>query len=243
MSLPFRDAEHLPSRGTWDPARLPRQRKGITPQMHGRYPDYDVLAETDHWDEVTRRLVVDRVENVPPYRFFDEREVATLEPLCDSITAQDGDPRISVLAYVDEKLYENNGDGYQYFDLPTDQETWRTVARGLDEEARRSGRNSFAVLLEHEQHELCHCFSKGELYGSAWATFNVSRAWSLVVRYVCEAFYSHPWAWNEIGFGGPAYPRGYAAFGSPELGEEEHWEAKEAVDVDAQKDVQTKGLD
>ena len=34
-----------------------------------------------------------------------------------------------------------------------------------------------------------------------------------VMRAVLSAFYSHPWAWNEIGFGGPAYPRGYARFG------------------------------
>ena len=35
------------------------------------------------------------------------------------------------------------------------------------------------------------------------------RVWSLWSRYACTAFYSHPWAWNEIGFPGPAYPRGY----------------------------------
>jgi hypothetical protein len=202
-----------------------------------------VLAEVDHWDDVTRKLVVGRVENVPPYRFFGEREVPTLEAFCDCLTAQDDEPRIPVLAYVDEKLFENDGDGYQYFDMPTDQETWRTVARGLDDEAAKLGRDSFAVLVAHEQHEVVHRFDQGELYGGAWATFNVSRAWSIVVRYVCEAFYAHPWAWNEIGFGGPAYPRGYAAFGSPQLGEEEHWEAKEAVDVDAMQDTQRKGLD
>jgi hypothetical protein len=76
-----------------------------------------------------------------------------------------------------------------------------------------------------------------------WDELPCATAWSVVMRGVLSEFYSHPWAWNEIGFGGPAYPRGYAAFGSPELGEEEHWEAKESVDVDAQKDVQTKGLD
>ena len=29
----------------------------------------------------------------------------------------------------------------------------------------------------------------------------------------CTAFYSHPAAWNEIGFAGPAYPRGYKNLG------------------------------
>jgi Gluconate 2-dehydrogenase subunit 3 len=243
MSEYFHGAEHLPSRGTWDPARLPRQRKGTTPQMHGRYPDYDVLAEVEHWDEATRRLILDRVHDVPPVRFFDEREARTIGAFCDRITAQDEEPRIPVLAYLDEKLHENSGTGYQYFDLPSDQEVWRTIARGLDEEARKLGRDSYADLTEHEQNELCHAFAQGELYGGAWGTFNVARAFKVCVRDICEQFYAHPWSWNEIGFGGPAYPRGYAAFGNPTLGEEEHWEAKEAVDVDAQRDVQAKGLD
>ncbi|HEV2633587.1 MAG TPA: hypothetical protein VGX23_00480 [Actinocrinis sp.] len=33
--------------------------------------------------------------------------------------------------------------------------------------------------------------------------------WSLWTRYACTAFYSHPAAWTEMGFPGPAYPRGY----------------------------------
>ena len=33
------------------------------------------------------------------------------------------------------------------------------------------------------------------------------------MRAILAGFYSHPWAWNEIGFGGPAYPRGYMRTG------------------------------
>ena len=131
--MSFRDAGHLPSRGTWDPRRLPRQRRGVTPQLHGRYPDFDVLAEADHWDEVTRRVILERVDDVPPIRFFDERDARTLEAFCDRITAQDDEPRIRVLAYVDERLHEGTGVGYRYFDMPSDGDVWRTVARGLDD--------------------------------------------------------------------------------------------------------------
>ena len=35
------------------------------------------------------------------------------------------------------------------------------------------------------------------------------RFWLLLVHDVCAVYYAHPWAWDEIGFGGPAYPRGY----------------------------------
>ena len=52
------------------------------------------------------------------------------------------------------------------------------------------------------------------------------QVWSLWTRYACAAFYSHPWAWNEIGFGGPAYPRGYKNIGPDKR---EPWEVKDRV--------------
>jgi hypothetical protein len=226
-----------------DPQDLPKQRRGTTPQLVGRYPDYDVLSELDHWDEATRRVVLDRVENVPRFRFFDREDRPTLLAFCDLVTAQDSEPRIPVLAYVDEKLHAGKRDGWRYYDLPDDDETWRRVARGLDEEARRLTFASFAAAPLEAQIGIVHRFSTGDLHGGVWETLNVSRAFSVVMRYVAQAFYSHPWAWNEIGFGGPAYPRGYGAFGNPELGETEHWEADEAVDGDPVNDVRQRGLD
>ncbi len=46
----------------------------------------------------------------------------------------------------------------------------------------------------------------------------MAKAWAVVMRAVLGAFYSHPWAWNEIGFGGPAYPRGYMRLGVGQKG-------------------------
>jgi hypothetical protein len=238
MAFDFRDAVHLPhlrSEGDHaDPDELPRQRKGTTPQMHGRYPDFDVLAESDHWDETTRRVVHDRLERVPPFRFFDERERSILEAFCNVVTDQHREPRIPVLPYVDEKLFGGKLDGWQYADMPDDRETWRLVATGLDEAARGEWRApSFAEAPPSVQADIVKHFAAGSLRGEAWDRLNVSRAWGVVMRAVLSAFYSHPWAWNEIGFGGPAYPRGYAAFGSPGLGgEAESWEAREAVHTD-----------
>jgi hypothetical protein len=57
---------------------------------------------------------------------------------------------------------------------------------------------------------------------------------------VLAAFYSHPWAWNEIGFGGPAYPRGYARL-SP--GQREHWEAPPQFERDPVRDTAERGLE
>jgi hypothetical protein len=224
---------------------LPTQRRGTTPQMVGRYPDYDVLAEARHWDEATRRVVLDRVEQVPPFRFFGEDERETVKAFCDTITAQDAEPRIPVAAYVDEKLASGTFDGYQYFDMPDDRDVWRIVVRGLDQEARAAGAGSFGEAGLETRVDVCRRFSQARLHGGAWTELNVGRAWALVVRYACEAFYAHPWAWNEIGFGGPAYPRGYSRFGSPHIdgAEREAWEGEQAFDVDPVRDTRDRGLE
>lgn len=211
--------------------------------MVGRYPSFDVLREADHWDEATRRVVVDRVEHTPPIRFFTDAEAETLKAFCDIATAQDAEPRIPVLSFIDEKLESGDGDGWQYYDLPSDGDVWRRVARGLDEEATRLTYPSFGAAPEEAQVGIVHRFSKAELHGGVWESLNVGRAWKVVMRYVVQAFYSHPWAWTEIGFGGPAYPRGYGAFGAPHLGETESWEAQESAHYDPVTDTRKRGLD
>jgi len=221
-----------------DAAELPRQRRGITPQMHGRYPDYDCLANAEHWDQLTRKLVVDRVERVPELRFFSNVEAATLSAFCDVALAQDAEPRVPVLAFVDQKLFAGRLDGYQYADMPDDRDTWRHVARGLDQTARASGAPSYADAARTLQASIVDDFAEGSLDGAAWSELDLKHAWSVVMRSVLAAFYSHPWAWNEIGFGGPAYPRGYARLG---IGLSETWEGHEAVATDPASDPETHG--
>jgi hypothetical protein len=228
----FRDPHHLPKvRGDQgaDPGELPRQRRGKTPQMHGRYPDYDCLESSGHWDALTRSVIVERVERTSRFRFFSDAEAATLDAFCDVVLAQDTEPRIPVLALVDEKLAAARLDGYQYADMPDDRDTWRRVAQGLDEAARTGGFDSYAVAPLDAQQCIMEHFAEGELSEGAWKQLDSRRAWSVVMRSVLAAFYSHPWAWNEIGFGGPAYPRGYARLG---IGLSEAWETAEALDAD-----------
>ena len=245
MAKHFRggSAEHLPnlrSGAPGPPEGLPRQRKGVTPQMYGRYPDWDVLSQADHWDDVTRKVVFERVEKVPPFRFFDERERRTLKAFCDVVTAQDEEPRIPVLSMVDAKFHAGELDGYQFAGMPDDRDVWRIVARGLDETALEAGDHDFAAASPEVQRQIVERMSKGELSGGSWDQLDVSTAWSVVTRAMLSAFYSHPWAWNEIGFSGPAYPRGYAALGP---GGVEGWEPKPAFDIDPVTDTKERGLE
>jgi hypothetical protein len=239
----FRLAEHLPNlrpdRQPASPEELPRQRNGVTPQMHGRYPDYNVLDERDHWDEATRRVVMQRVEGTPPIRFFTKPEVATLELFCDLVMAQDREPKIPVLNMVDEKLFEGSLDGFRYADMPDDRETWRRLALGLDAAARQHGADDFVHASEDVQVRVVDALAKGKLHGEVWDELPPDKTWKVVSRAILSSFYSHPWAWNEIGFGGPAYPRGFARLGA---GQRESWEGAPAFERDPVKDTEDRGV-
>jgi hypothetical protein len=196
------------------PSWLPRQRVGITPQMIGRYPDYDVLENADRWDRATREVVTQRLDIHGPLRFFTAEEEPTLRAFCDVATAQDSDPRVPVAEMVDDKLAAGRLDGYRYANMPHDPDTWRLVMRGLDEAAaRRYGRDTFPACDAPSQEAIVAALADGSLHGGAWDELDVSRAFSVCMRAILEAFYSHPWAWNEIGYGGPAYPQGYMRLG------------------------------
>jgi hypothetical protein len=208
--------------------------------MHGRYPDFNVLDCAGRWDEATRRVVLERVEQVPRIRFFTVSEAAILGAFCDLVTGQDREPRIPVLNMVDAKLFDGELDGFRYADMPADPETWRRVAVGLDAAARQHGAADFVSASPEVQRRVVQAFSEGGLHGEVWDELPCGRAWSVVMRGVLSAFYSHPWAWNEIGFGGPAYPRGYARLGA---GQRESWEGAPASARDPVKDVRRRGLE
>jgi hypothetical protein len=221
---PYADDDHLPKRRgerpLLDPRALPHHRRGTVPQGHSRFPDMDVLAEAGNWDEVTRKAVLARVEDVPDIRFFTAPEAETLGRFLDVFLAQDGDPRVPALELLDAKLHDGRLEGYQHVGLPGDGELWRTLATALDEAAG----GSFATVSDEMALQLVDDLSEGKLAAPALAGLDQKLVWKTVTGHAVEAFWSHPWAWNEMGFPGPAYPRGYMRLGP---GQREPYEAFE----------------
>src|SRR4051794_2950628 len=176
QELPHPGAEELPP----PPTGLPRQRRGVAPQGRSRYPDYDVLEQADHWDPQTRDVVLARVHEVPPLRFFDEHEAETLACFCDVVLAQDAEPRVPVLAMVDAKLHDGKLDGYQHADLPDDRDTWRLAARGLDDRARALGAEGFAAAAPELRTRIVGEFHAGDLHDGVWASLPAKKAFSVL---------------------------------------------------------------
>jgi Gluconate 2-dehydrogenase subunit 3 len=193
----------------------------------GRFPGFDALSQARHWDQVTAGVVLDRTGPPPVLKFFTAAEEACAAALLDQITGQEEEPRVPVLQMVDARLAARETDGWRYADMPEDGQAWRDTLSYLDADAALRGGTVFADATAVEQMALLQAVQ--ELGSSEWHGLPAAHVWSLWTRYACTAFYSHPSAWNEIGFPGPAYPRGYKNLGA---GKREPFEVQDAQPSD-----------
>lgn len=194
--------------------------------MSARFPGFDVLSQTGHWDNATAGVVLERLSPTTQLAFFTSTEVAAARPLLDLLIGQHGAPLVPVLELIDTRLARGETDGWHYDDMPEDAEVWRQSLGWLDDDARARHRMPFARVGVDAQRALIQAVQDLARDGKSWHTYPAGHVWSLWTRYACTAFYSHPAAWNEIGFGGPAYPRGYLNRG---VGKLEHWEVPDAA--------------
>jgi hypothetical protein len=171
---------------------------------------------------------MDRVHNVPKFRFFNEREQAILDALCERVVPQDhraAGRRVPIAPWIDQRLQNKLGDGFRFEDMPSDEVAWRTGLAGIDQAASELFGQRFTELPASSQDAVLERVRRGDPPGKSWKDMNVRRFWvNVVLRQVVGVFYAHPFSWDEIGFGGPAYPRGYFALNN---GAREPWEAKE----------------
>jgi hypothetical protein len=174
----------------------------------GRFPGFNVLDQAGHWDPVTAGVVLGRAGRPPDIRFFGTAEEATATALCDRLLGEDGgEPKVRVVPMIDARLAEQQTDGWRYSDMPEDGQAWRDTLRFLDEDSQDLCSRPFAQSPLEQQRAVLQAVR--DLKSKEWHGLNAAHVWSLWTRYACTAFYSHPLAWNEIGFSGPAYPRGY----------------------------------
>ena len=135
-------------------------------------------------------------------------------------------PKVPLPAYVDAKITENHLDGYRYALLPKQGEAWRRGLAALDREARDAHGARFHDLPTELQDGLIAGMQQGELHSDAWGGMPCKPFFEhRVIADITHAYYAHPTAWNELGFGGPASPRGYVRMG---LDRRDPWEAAEA---------------
>lgn len=183
-----------------------------------RYPGYDVLEKRDSasWDDTTRRVVDGRLQDIPERRFFDQDEWATLEALCDTVLPQPEriDP-IPLAPFVDAVMVDNRTSGTRYEPLPPMREAWRRGLAAIDAEALCRTGQRFADLAYEDREAVLKKVDEEDVMASEWDGLPPRRLFrDILANEIVRIYYAHPAAWNEIGFGGPASPRGYVRLGA-----------------------------
>lgn len=195
----------------------------------GYYPGYHTLSQQAFWDEATRRVVLERVHNVPPVRFFSPKEARFMEAICARLLPQDDrdeEHKIPIVNVIDKRLAADHIRGYRYEDMPPDREAYRLGLKAIEEIALCLYTRSFRELEPREQDHVLLTIHDGQPPAGAeiWQRMSVKHFWSLILHDTIEAYYAHPYAWDEVGYGGPAYPRGYMRLLH---GQPEPWETEE----------------
>jgi hypothetical protein len=198
--------------------------------MPDSYPGYDVLNKRNSvsWNDQTR-AVIDRRVAIDPnqHAFFTDDEWPMLLAICDRIVPQ---PRgrtnpAPVAAMVDEKLHSNGGDGYRDARLPPMRDAWRRALAAIDGESKSRYGRRFHELGALLQDDLLTAIQNGDVDDKAWRELPPKLFFQKrLLHDIVSSYYAHPAAWSEIGFGGPASPRGYVRMN---FDRRDPWEAVE----------------
>ena len=177
-------------------------------EQPGYYPGWSTLAQQAYWDKTTRELVLKRVTEVPPIRFFSPDEARTMQAVVERVLPQDDreeSRRIPILPHIDERLYVNRIEGYRYEDMPSDQDAYRIAVRALNAMTRELHGRRFEELATLEQERILASLHDAEPLAArdAWQGVSIERFWQLLVSDCATPYYSHPWAWESRRYSTP----------------------------------------
>jgi hypothetical protein len=192
------------------------------------YPGYDVLDKWhgESFDDTTRRVLGERLAQAPPRRFFSEHEWHLLEAIVARVLPQpDRAEPVPITPWIDAQLQTGAQEGFRYANMPPQDEAWRRGLAAIDAEARYRHDRGFAQLAGGEADALLEALERGQANLALWHGIDAQCFFiTVVAKTIAGYYYAHPAAWSEIGFGGPASPRGYVRLG---FDQRDQWEAKE----------------
>jgi hypothetical protein len=216
-----------------DTSLLPRDESTNEPlpqtSQPGYYRGFSTMSQKNYWDKATRDVIDMRVDQPPSIRYFTADQARFWRAVFDHLIPQfdrTPDRRIPIVEPLDERLYQNQGIGYRYESMPPDREAYSLGQQAIEEEAKAQFGGEFIYLPHRQQDTILQALHDGKNVAGKqiWKQMSIRRFWQLLMQDAVEAYYSHPFAWDEIGFGGPAYPRAYTRL---ERGEPEPWEVEE----------------
>lgn len=190
-----------------------------------RYPSFHVMNGREEWDPHTRSIVTSRLEPQGGYRFFTLVEAEIMIRIC-SLLVNDSDREVLhyVVSHMDRTLYQSPGEGQRKAGVPEASVLVRSGLHAVELGAELQYGTSFLKLDTPVQQKYLQQISESAAGPrQVWEAVPQAEWFRKVLQGTIEAYCSHPKVWSEIGYAGPAYPRGYIR---TQLGQLEPWEAQ-----------------
>jgi hypothetical protein len=189
--------------------------------------NFDVMNQKRHWDSHTRGIVEKRLETDTFYEFhtLNREEAVTLFELCVILL---DDRRGHILAYVvhhfDRKLTSDIGEAQRKKGVPKESSLIRDGVYLLDEVCVSLYDHKFDLLEDEKKKKVVNDLMQGNVLLQAGEKSVPAKDFmKKILSETVAAYYSHPDVWSEIGYAGPAYPRGYVR---SQTGLTDPWEAR-----------------
>lgn len=194
-------------------------------RRHTHYPHYDVMQEKAHWDDHTQAIVQQRL-NAPHSLSVTREEVELLRAMA-ALLVDDNRSQILdfVIQHICAKLSSDSGEDQRQANTPQQDQLIKGGLQALQALSQTEHGESFVQLSLERQIALLVSLERDALPLQTPAGERVlaSAFFQKMLTETVSAYYSHPLVWSEIGYGGPAYPRGYVR---SEIGLTDPWEAQ-----------------
>lgn len=193
--------------------------------MQTHYPDYDVMEAVETWDDHTREIVKKRLE---PAHHLEQLSFDEEQRISAAAAALIDDDRREILDYItgclDKVLAKRIGESERKAGTPPREILLHQGLKAMEATAQIEYGQGFATLNLIQRQTLLGRIERAEFPESGpWQDIPQKDFFAMLLSLVVESYYSHPAVWSEIGYGGPAYPRGYVRC---ESGRVDPWEAK-----------------
>ncbi|MFA6973528.1 MAG: gluconate 2-dehydrogenase subunit 3 family protein [Parcubacteria group bacterium] len=183
--------------------------------------NYNSLDRLEKWDEGTQAEIKKRLQDEVgldlQYKFLNEQEGHMLELLVDVLVPQEKNEQYIKISEAIDRQLASGEKGVRYGTDPWPQEFYQ---QGLAEVGKESEKFFGKTIEKLNGEELTAMLES--LMARDPDDF-LHRFMGRILADAVKIYYSHPKAWSEIGFPGPAFPSGYAHL---ECDKAHDWEPK-----------------
>lgn len=197
-------------------------------QAQSHYRNFDVMNSFDAWDPHTQSVVSARLQGASKQALLTPPEVNTLRSVLGHLLYENRAEVIDfVVAHFEKRLTSQVGEAQREQNVPPEANLVRQGLAAFDAQANLRHGKRFAECDIQQQF--------GIVAGLQHGHWEVAQLPDLVLLpqkilfkkllgLAVEAYASHPTIWSEMGYAGPAYPRGYYRL---ELGVTDPWEPRQ----------------